>query len=361
MTKEKSNNDTSRRNFLKAGLATGAGLLATGQLNTQSVSAAAARKGLLNADRHVLFEHIEKIYSDGQWNGRPALVYWKGHYYNFFRAGSGHGGYDGRVMMMKSKRGEPSDWTTTKIIDTPRNEAEAHVLVTENRIFIYIVIEQPDNEAKLETLVTYSDDGKKWTKPERMYDLGYSVWKPHTVNGVHYMAADLMVGHKHVRLLKSTDGLNWETVSTIVEGKRYTETALVTLKDDTMVAITRQSKVSFAKPPYTEWTTYDGISLGGPAAAVVGDTLIVSGRVGSDNYPDNQPGPARTGLFTYDDTEMKYRWKTNLVTQWGMDVSYPHILPLDDERALLTWYDGKGYEKGVTKQADIFLATVRVV
>ena len=51
----------------------------------------------------------------------------------------------------------------------------------------------------------------------------------------------------------------------------------------------------------------------------------------------------------------------NLLTQWGGDLSYPHILAVDDHRALITWYDGQRWEKDVSKQADIFLAFLRIV
>ena len=53
-------------------------------------------------------------------------------------------------------------------------------------------------------------------------------------------------------------------------------------------------------------------------------------------------------------------WKMNLLTQWGGDLSYPHILALDDRRALIAWYDGQRYEEGVAKQADLLLAILRL-
>ena len=135
------------------------------------------------------------------------------------------------------------------------------------------------------------------------------------------------------------------------------------LKDDTLLAVTRQGKVSRARPPWKEWANYDGVSFGGPATGLVGNTLLVSGRVGAENFPDDQPRPngARTALFTFDDADMSFEWKTNMVTQWGSDLSYPHFLPLNDQKALMAWYDGEPYEENVAKQADLFLATLRVV
>ena len=50
----------------------------------------------------------------------------------------------------------------------------------------------------------------------------------------------------------------------------------------------------------------------------------------------------------------------NMLTQWGLDESYPHFLRLDDHRALMVWYTGEGYERGVAKQADLLLAHLRI-
>ena len=353
------NKKTSRRKFLHN---TSAGLLTSASLTNPATPAVAGRRSVLDGHREVLFESVEKIHTDGRWNGRPAIVFWKDHYYIFFRTGSGHGGFDGYAMMLKSRPHEPRGWVASRVLDTRKNEAETHVIATKDRIFLYVVVEPPGNEANLETLVTYTDDSQNWSTPVRAHELSFSFWKPATLNDVHYMAADVMIGDRRVDLMTSRDGLEWTKISTIIRG-RYTETALVFLKDDTLLAVTRQGKVSRARPPYRKWTNYDGVSFGGPATGLVGNTLLVSGRVGAEPYPDDQPRPngARTGLFTFDDADMSYQWKTNMVTQWGSDVGYPHILPLDDQRALIAWYDGEPYEENMAKQADLFLATVRVV
>ena len=72
-------------------------------------------------------------------------------------------------------------------------------------------------------------------------------------------------------------------------------------------------------------------------------------------------GTRRTALFTVNPDSLDVNWQMNLLTQWGGDLSYPHILAVDDHRALITWYDGQRWEKDVSKQADIFLAFLRIV
>ena len=65
--------------------------------------------------------------------------------------------------------------------------------------------------------------------------------------------------------------------------------------------------------------------------------------------------------FTIDPVTLKYTWKMNMAPQWGGDLSYPHILPLGNDRALLAWYDGERYQQGVPKRADIFIAVLRLL
>ena len=319
----------------------------------------AKKEGKGQPKREVLLERVEKIYTDGRWNGRPAIVFWKGHYYIFFHAGVEHSSADGEIRVLKSSGKQPSGWTASDVVDGPHNDAEAHVLATDKRLFVYVVVDDHTRDEPLASQVTYTDDGIHWSKPKDVYRPEFSFWKPVTHEGVHYVASDVMHGDRRVELLQSRDGLQWEKVSTIIKG-RYTETSLAFLPDDRLLAVIRQGRIAVSRPPYAEWTYHDGTSLGGPALGLAEDVVLVSGRVGTERYPDDQPGDSRTGLFLLDPETMRLRWQMNMLTQWGADLSYPHFFPLGDNRLLMAWYDGEPYEKGVPKQADIFLATLRV-
>ena len=233
-----------------------------------------------------------------------------------------------------------------------------HVLATHQRLFAYIVQESDEGEP-VGSMVSHSDSGTDWSKLERAYDPKFSFWKPVTHKGTHYVASDVMTGRRRVELLSSHDGLKWQKVSIIAEG-RYTETALVFLADATLVAVIRQGRIAVSRPPYAQWSLYEGVGLGGPAAQLVGNTVLVAGRTSVNRHPDHQPGGSRTGLFMFDSATQTLNWQLNLLTQWGGDVAYADFLALGNQRALIAWYDGEAYEKGVPKQADILLATLRV-
>jgi len=171
-----------------------------------------------------------------------------------------------------------------------------------------------------------------------------------------------MATHPLVVLTAFAAGVQWEKVSTISEGN-LTEMALAFLKDGTLLAVARQGWGFKAAPPYKTWVSKKWrTAMDGPGLELVGNTVLVSGRAAAGNFPaDDQVGTRRTALFTVNPDSLDVNWQMNLLTQWGGDLSYPHILAVDDHRALITWYDGQRWEKDVSKQADIFLAVLRIV
>ena len=384
-----------RREFLRAWLLAGLGLavlvsLIVGPTRGDDWPLGSWTQGE-GARQQVLMERVEKVYSDGRWNGRPVIISWKGRHYLFIRTGSGHQSADGQIRLVDSGAGRPRQWssspytpenyrataaagksldpigpgpTATVIIDTPMNEQEVHVLVTPERLFAYTVIEE--NDTVPGTMVSYTDNGTDWSDPEFVFEPGWSFWKPRSHDGVHYVAGDIMTGNQRVELLSSTDGFEWTKVSTIGEAKhvsegRLTETDLLFLKDGTLLAVTRQGRMYKSSPPYTEWTSRKwSTALQGPALALVGDTILASGRISPRRFPDDQNGSRRNALFVIDPETLERKWQMNMPTQWGADLSYPHIMALDDNRAVITWYDGEWWEKDVPKQADIFVAFLRI-
>ena len=203
-------------------------------------------------------------------------------------------------------------------IAAPSITEEAHLLVTPERMFAYLAFQAPatPKDDPIRTLITHSDVGLNWSDPVLVYEPDFSFWKPVTHDGVHYVAADIMTGNPRVELPQSHDGMDWQKVSTIVEGD-FTETALLFLKDNTLMAFVRQGRMALVRPPYTQWSIHDCPVPHGPAAALVGDTSLVSGRVFTEDYPDDQPGRSRTGLFVFDPKTLKFHWKMNMLAQWA--------------------------------------------
>ena len=297
-------------------------------------------------DVEVRVESAETIYTDGQWNGRPSIAFWRGEYHVAFRSSFGHAsaaGQIGKAMMLKSA--DLLQWTASTFIDQPDIDVgEVQLLATDNRLFMYIVAEYPITTS----FMTWSDDGLAWAAPIPVYSEGYSFSLPVEHNGVYYTAADNGV----VELLASTNGFDWTRVSDIVASG--TETALVFFEDDSLLAVTRQSQISLADPPYTQWDhySYAPVALGGPAAVLAGDTVLVGGR-----------HSVQTSLLQLhmDPTTLEFLMHMPMYL-WGVsgDKSYPEFHVLDDERVLMVYYDGDAYEPGIPKRSDIRMATLRI-
>ncbi|MAE67245.1 MAG: hypothetical protein CMJ18_23535 [Phycisphaeraceae bacterium] len=318
--------------------------------------------------RRICLERVETLYSDGRWNGRPTFVHWRDTWYIAFRSAQSHEGH-GKVMMLTSK--DLESWKVSTVIDDPDIDgAEPMLLAIDDRLFLYIVAEEPATTS----FMTCSEDGVDWPKPVPFYEPGFSVNTPVSHKGVHYMAID----KGHVELIRSSDGFEWSRISKIVDGA--TETALVFLKDDTLIAVTRQAKFARASPPYTDWEIVEhdpvALGLGGPDAALVGDTVLVAGRLFAQTvllklHPDtldldklmDMPVHHVEGCVcgsiseTLADTEIAsaepHVWPHG-------DKAYPEFLVLDDRQVLMAYYDGQAFEPGVPKRADIRLARFTV-
>ncbi|MDP7205604.1 MAG: hypothetical protein QGH11_08550, partial [Pirellulaceae bacterium] len=87
-TSPATNHGVSRRRFFGRSLAAGA--MALCQINCSVSQAAEAPHEKHKAKQEILLERVEKIFSDGRWNGRAGIVFWKDRYYMTFRSGSEH-------------------------------------------------------------------------------------------------------------------------------------------------------------------------------------------------------------------------------------------------------------------------------
>lgn len=367
----------SRRNFLKQGVFTGATILGLSKAEIlKALTSDKSKKVIKKEPRRLRVEKTKILLSDGRYNSFTDIDYWKEKYYIIFRTGAGHNSKDSRIRLLESAK--LTSWSVFIPPDTPMDDRDPKFLSTPDRLFIYTVCYDGVDVANMKPFVSYTDDGKVWSKPKQVqqngiYKNGYSFWKPKTHKGYHYVAADITKPVKKIELLRSRvgsadEGLNWEWVSDIcpASANKCTETSLVFLKNGSLLAITRETKSGAAlaisrftissSPPYTAWKPYvNGPHyFAGPAAELIGDTVVIAARCQNAYYPDDQhPADGRTGLFTFDVERMTLDWHVNLLTRYGSDQSYAGILPAGNNRALVSYYDGQ-----IGSHSDILLATV---
>lgn len=333
-------------------------------------------------------ERNDTIYSDGKHNAFTSMVHWRNRYYIAFRSADTHatpwddGWSDtpathGKIILLESS--DLRTWTSSVILDSQFDDRDPKLLATSKRLYVYstTIIGPGRLTTPQETYLSFTEDGKNWCHPVSAYRYNYGFWTPKTHNGVHYVAADVDITppevkqrDQQVELLSSTDGHLWRPVSVIVRSQHCTETELQFLADGSLLAFTRPHYISIARPPYTTWSIAGAApddrarehppGYSGPSAVRAGETLVFSCRTFSKDYPDNQPGDQRTGLFTIDPSDFSLTWHVNLPTEWGGDQSYAGMVALNDHTIAICYYDGETYQPGETKRSDIKIATVSI-
>jgi hypothetical protein len=139
-----------------------------------------------------------------------------------------------------------------------------------NRLFLYALKNTSFVAEPYITVYSYTEDGKIWTNFEVVSGLdGWLFWRPKTQDGIIYYNAAFWYQHGKSALLKSSDGISWEIISTIHEGGGNDETEIQFLPDESLLATTWLEYGGFADgafgdikgatlitvsaPPYTEW------------------------------------------------------------------------------------------------------------
>ncbi|MBM4072595.1 MAG: hypothetical protein FJ271_27245 [Planctomycetes bacterium] len=104
-----------------------------------------------------------------------------------------------------------------------------------------------------------------WTEAKQVYEPGFNLWGiVYDAGTKKFWCAPHAIPRKptdpprQIRLITSTDGVKWQTVSTILKAANMSESTLRVLADGTMRVMIRRKygrdhDVATAGPPYTEW------------------------------------------------------------------------------------------------------------
>lgn len=295
------------------------------------------------------------------------LTRWKSRWFCVFREGQGHAPSkgkpdDGKLRVLSSK--DAVTWQPEALIEEPGVDLrDPHLSITkDNRLMIIAGGSYyPDGVYRTrQSRAFFSKDGKAWTKPAPVVEDGHWLWRVTWHKGVAYgvskygsPSAELASNPRKVRLVKSTDGVKWETITELkVPGGD--ETAVRFLADGTMVALTRRTWtdgniawIGTAKAPYTEWSWKpSGHFIGGPNVAILPNgQWVAGGRIFAGGYgkdPHTEIGELSAEGFT-----------PKLRLPSGGDSSYPGFV----------WHDGllwTLYYSSHEGKTSIYLAKIKV-
>ena len=315
---------------------------------------------------------LRKVVADGRHNAFAALARWREVYWLAFRKGTGHVARDGDLVVLRS--GDTKTWEKSHAWDVSGDDRDAQLLVTENRLFLYVNSLQG---GQFHVSVTFTEDGRTWSEPQPVYERGFILWKPVERGGRFYAGAHRpgAIAHRLAHLVTSTDGVHWRPISTIRAGRGESETALSFDSHGRLTAFLR-SQVTVggyileSSPPYQQWSQRPaGVHLSGQSVYTFDRVTYLISRILDYSPPaassdlrsqvSGRPLNQATMVYTYDQGRLNPYCLLGPL-QGNHDSSYATAVQHGDE--MLIVYHRSGHEYGgefrAKDSADLWLARV---
>ncbi len=314
---------------------------------------------------------VEKIWDGGRHNAFTDLIRWRGRFYCVFRESEAHVGGDGKIRVLESadgQRWEPVGLVAEEGVDLRDPKLS---ITPDDRLMIVAggSIYRGQELLGRRPRVTFSKDGRTWSKPEKVLSEGEWLWRVTWHDGKAYgisydadarkTTAAKQAAEKgqvepgpadwKLKLFRSVDGVKYELVTHLDVPGHPNESTVRFLPDETMVALVRREGgntfgwIGHSRPPYTDWEWHETKHrLGGPNFLRLPDgSLWAAGR--------SYPGGAKTVLarMTLD------QYEPVLTFPSGGDTSYPGLV----------WHDGMlwmSYYSSHEGKTSIYLAKIQL-
>lgn len=308
----------------------------------------------MNTKRHALFllaclcifvatarkttVNVEKIWDNGTHAAFTSLIKYRGQYYCSFREGYSHifnaqGEADGKIRILRSRNGRK--WQSVAYFGCDGVDLrDPKLSVTpDGRMMVTIggSVYRRRQHVESVPMVCFSDDGTHFS-PVQPIEIDPRartpkdwVWRVTWHDGVGYGVSYSSTRRDTLALLRTTDGLRYELVSTLPISGFPNETTLRFTSDGTMLTMVRrdgadrQGYLAASRPPYTEWQWQPmGFQVGGQdfILAPDGRTVILATRTYLTRH-------CKTALFR---GTLSGDWQEVYVLPSDGDTSYPGIL-----------------------------------
>ena len=328
---------------------------------------------VLAQSKSVELVSVEKIWDRGKHNAFTDLIRFNDRWYCTFREADAHVGGDGQLRVLGSDDGR--SWASAALLSEKGIDLrDPKLSVTPDGRLMIVAGGSVYEGRKLlgrQPRVAFSKDGKDWTTPRRVLTEGEWLWRVTwhggKAYGVSYNAAeraskaakDAAATGKappgpaewKLKLVVSSDGVNYDLVKHLDVPGHPNETTLRFLPDGEMLAWVRREGGNTlgwfgrSKPPYTDWTWKEGTArLGGPNFLPLAEGRLV----GVTRLYDK---PVRTAACIIDPATAKLTGEITLPS--GGDTSY----------AGMVWHEGLlwvSYYSSHEKKSSIYLAKLKV-
>ncbi len=208
---------------------------------------------------------------DGMHNSNTDMIAWQGVFYLSYVSSPFHFGNDASVLHITRSNDQGRTWQEVEQFNPPGEDIrDPKFAVIGNRLFLYALKNTSFVAEPYLSIYAYTENGSEWTDFQSVAGVdGWLFWRPKTQDSITFYNTAYWWEHGKSVLLKSTDGIRWEIISTIHEGGRNDETEIEFLPDGRMLATARleygegevifgdpkgSTLISVAEPPYTSWT-----------------------------------------------------------------------------------------------------------
>lgn len=316
---------------------------------------------------------VAKIWDKGKHNAFTDLIRWRGKWYCTFRESDAHVGGDGQIRVLESADG--TAWESVALLSEQGIDLRdpKFSITPDDRLMIVAGGSVYGGTTVLkgrQPRVAFSKDARTWTPTQRVLTEGDWLWRVTWHDGKAYgvtynpqarqtkEAQDAAKKTEPVstdaadwklRLVVSTDGVNYDLITHLGVPGNPNETTLRFLPTGEMLALVRREAgstfgwIGSSKPPYRDWTWHETKHrFGGPNFIQLPDGKLWSvGR--------SYPGGAKTVLARMD----RELYEPVLTFPSGGDTSY----------AGLVWHEGLlwvSYYSSHEGKTSIYLAKVRL-
>jgi hypothetical protein len=279
---------------------------------------------------------VKKIANDAPHSAFTDLIDWQGRLICAFREGRGHVSTDGRIALLASSDGETWERLATLTL-AEFDLRDASLSVTPDGRLMLLGGASPrrqDGEsAPTGSFVSFSSDGRQWTKPQIVVEPGRWLWRVTWEHGKAYgISYAAPQDHPTASLVTSADGVKYETLVPKLGVEGYPTEAVIRfdakgqafcLQRRDGAAAVNSAYLGVSRPPYDQWQWSDLHKFfGGPnlVQAPSGE-WIAAGRLVRDGKPT-------TDVVWLDIANQELVPLLTLPS--GGDTSYPGLVCRDD-------------------------------
>ena len=320
---------------------------------------------------------LRRIWGDeAPHNAFGDIIRFNDRWFCAFREGKGHSANaecwpdNGALRVITSEDGKT--WhSAARLVEEGIDLQDPHLSVTADSRLMIVAGGSTFHEGTYvnrQPRVAFSSDGQTWSQPRKVLNTGHWLWRVDWHDGRAYGVSkygkDLVNPNRDRRqsLVKSTDGLQWESISEL--NVPHGDETTVRFRDDgSIVALVRRAKadgpawialnawIGHSRPPYRQWSFHDcGHFVGGPNFIILpSGAMWAGGRYFPGGFT-GEPGQTRSTVLARMTLE---KYEPVLQLPSGGDCSYPGFV----------WHDGllwTMYYSSHEENTAIYLAQIRV-